>query len=56
MSRLGATFQSVSDFESSDGDQSLAPRRTLATRVLSAMAFERVTGFKADPARLLETD
>jgi hypothetical protein len=33
-----------------------SPKKTVATKVLSAMAFERVTGLKADPARLLETE
>jgi hypothetical protein len=31
-------------------------RKTVAAKVLSAMAFERVTGRKADPARLLMVD
>lgn len=31
------------------------PRKTLASRVLAAIALERVTGRKADPARLTET-
>ena len=33
-----------------------ARKKTVASKVLSAMAFERVTGLKADPARLLEAE
>lgn len=32
------------------------PRKTLASKVLSAIALERVTGLKADPGRLIEHD
>ena len=32
------------------------PRKTLASKVLSAIALEAVTGLKADPARLGELD
>lgn len=32
------------------------PRKTMATKVLSAIALERVTGLKADPSRLVEHD
>jgi len=31
----------------------LARRKSMASKVLSAIAFERVTGLKADPARLV---
>jgi len=30
------------------------PKKTLASKVLSAIALERVTGRKPDPARLIE--
>lgn len=58
MSRLGALVLTPADLpsEASGLREELAPRKTVASKVLSAMAFERVTGLKADPARLLETD
>ena len=32
------------------------PRKTMSDRVLAAMALERVTGLKPDPARLTTSD
>lgn len=37
-----------------DGAGEVAPRKTLASKVLAAIALERVTGRKPDPARLTE--
>ena len=31
-------------------------KKTIASKVLTSMAFERVTGLPSDPARLLELD
>jgi hypothetical protein len=31
-------------------------KKTVASKVLSSMAFQRVTGLSADPARLLDLD
>jgi hypothetical protein len=41
--------------QSADGAQapSELPKKSMADRVLAAMALERVTGLKPDPARLL---
>jgi hypothetical protein len=32
------------------------PRKTMSDKVLAAMALERVTGLKPDPARLLASN
>jgi hypothetical protein len=39
---------------SDPGNPDNAGRKTLASKVLSAIALERVTGRKPDPARLIE--
>ena len=41
---------------SSGSETSEAPRKTIASKVLAAIALERVTGRKPDPARLSELD
>ena len=53
---LGAIVVTPRDLAGGTKPALAAPRKTVASKVLSAMAFERVTGLKADPARLLETD
>ncbi len=40
--------------ESSEGVPRM--KRTVASKVLSSMAFQRVTGLRPDPARLLEVE
>ena len=40
----------------SPDDVPAIPRKTMASKVLSAIALERVTGLKADPQRLTEHD
>lgn len=62
MSRLGASeFGAVSAAQAAPQQpvraEAIEPvRKTVAAKVLSAMAFEKVTGLKADPARLLEAE
>ena len=56
MAYLGASPVDAANAADFDGDADPATKKTVASKVLSAMAFERVTGFKADPARLLETE
>lgn len=56
MSYLGAIVVTPNDLAGDTKTVRAAPKKTVATKVLSAIAFERVTGFKADPARLLQTD
>jgi hypothetical protein len=44
---------------SQEADSDVAPlatKKSMASKVLSAIAFERVTGLKADPARLVTGD
>ena len=53
---LGAIVVTPKDLAGDTKPAYAAPKKTVASKVLSAMAFERVTGLKADPARLLETD
>ena len=53
---LGAIVVTRQDLAGDTMPALAAPKKTVASKVLSAMAFERVTGFKADPARLLQTD
>lgn len=55
MAHLGV-FSSVDDEDTSQVPDVPLMKKTVASKVLSAMAFERVTGLHADPARLLETD
>jgi hypothetical protein len=54
MSHLGGLVLLPQDL--SDTQAPAMPHKTVASKVLSAIAFERVTGLKADPARLLQTD
>lgn len=58
MSNLGALVLTPADLstQAHAATETAAPRKTMASKVLAAMAFEKVTGRKADPARLLETD
>ena len=53
---LGAIVVTSKDLGGDTRPNVAEPKKTVASKVLSAMAFERVTGFKADPARLLETE
>jgi hypothetical protein len=48
----GASAVSVA----SPASASEVPRKTVASKVLAAIALERVTGRKPDPARLKELD
>jgi hypothetical protein len=55
MSHLGMLVAIEPDgTESSEGVPRM--KRTVASKVLSSMAFQRITGLRADPARLLELD
>ena len=56
IAHLGASSLASDATADPAGEANPAPKKTIASKVLSAMAFERVTGFKADPARLLEID
>jgi hypothetical protein len=53
---LGAMVVTPKGSAKNTNPEFAAAKKTVASKVLSAMAFERVTGFKADPARLLETE
>ena len=57
-SYLGAgSLQMVGAAQAADRDDiAEAPRKTMAGKVLSAMALERVTGRKPDPSRLNDLD
>lgn len=44
----------VAGYASSAQDHEAVPRKTLASKVLAAIALERVTGRKPDPSRLTE--
>ena len=48
-----ATPRSAADAEA---DQLRSGQKTMASKVLAAMALERVTGRKADPGRLAEAN
>ena len=39
-----------------DADRLRSSQKTMASKVLAAMALERVTGRKADPGRLAEAN
>ena len=55
MANLGAI--ALMDETSADTTaELLAPKKTMASKVLSSLAFERVTGLPTDPARLLEAE
>jgi hypothetical protein len=56
MSHLGAVVLAPRDLSGVTNAEAAEPKKSVASKVLSARAFERVTGFKTDPARLLETD
>lgn len=56
MSHLGGLVLLPQDLGETSTDSAAMPRKSVASKVLSAMAFEKVTGLKADPARLLQTD
>lgn len=56
MYRLGAIVVTPEDLAGDRDGARSQPKKTVASKVLSAIAFERVTGFKVDPARLLQTD
>ena len=56
MAYLGASPVDTANAADFNGGADPATKKTVASKVLSAMAFERVTGFKADPARLMENE
>lgn len=55
---LGAIVVTRQDLapDTGPGTRSAIQRKSVASKVLAAMAFERATGLKADPARLLENE
>ncbi len=55
MSHLGMLVANEPDGAESSEDVPQM-KRTVASKVLSSMAFQRVTGLRADPASLLELD
>lgn len=52
----GPIPSAISPSAPSDIDQVRNAQRTMGSKVLSAIALERVTGRKADPGRLAETN
>ena len=56
-SGLGAARPDPEHQTTTGGEAAAAThRKNMASKVLSAIAFERVTGLKADPARLVAGD